>query len=343
VLLLGGAVASGSELGQRIADQIQVASYQDYLDNALYTHDGDNRGVGGPDHNPARDNIRTIFESFGLQVEFHFFEFYGIDGWNVVATQTGTVYPYAQYIVGAHYDSVDNPGADDDASGVAGLLEIARVISQYDTEYTIKFIAFDMEEWGLIGSEAYVEDHINDDIRGMVQLDMIAYDDGDYATRIYGRSASNPLKYAVADALTEYGNGLSVSVRGEMDASDHAPFEWAGFQACLVIEDGFGSNPCYHRACDSVDTPNYISYPYAADHVRSIAGFLADAAVVIEEPCEGDLDGDRDRDLEDLAQLLSNYGMTGGAEYEDGDLDGDGDVDLSDLAALLAVYGIPCP
>jgi hypothetical protein len=56
--------------------------------------------------------------------------------------------------------------------------------------------------------------------------------------------------------------------------------------------------------------------------------------------CLGDLDGDWDVDLSDLAQLLANYGMTGGATYED--LDGDGDVDLSDLAALLAVYGTTC-
>ncbi len=62
-----------------------------------------------------------------------------------------------------------------------------------------------------------------------------------------------------------------------------------------------------------------------------------------EVPCPGDLDGDMDIDLADLSQLLSNYGMTAGAEYEDGDLDGDGDVDLSDLSALLAVYGTTCP
>ena len=64
--------------------------------------------------------------------------------------------------------------------------------------------------------------------------------------------------------------------------------------------------------------------------------------LVCEDQCFGDLDGDNDIDLADLAQLLSNYGMTGGAAYEDGDLDGDGDVDLSDLAALLAVYGTSC-
>lgn len=56
----------------------------------------------------------------------------------------------------------------------------------------------------------------------------------------------------------------------------------------------------------------------------------------------GDLNGDCEVNLQDLARLLSNYGMTSGAVYEDGDLDGDGDVDLSDLAALLTVYGTSC-
>jgi len=86
-----------------------------------------------------------------------------------------------------------------------------------------------------------------------------------------------------------------------------------------------------------------LPYPYGgmiADwkvyHARNTRGGLY-------VPCPGDLDGDRDIDLADLAQLLSNYGMPGGAIYADGDLDHDGAVDLSDLAALLAVYGTTCP
>ena len=58
--------------------------------------------------------------------------------------------------------------------------------------------------------------------------------------------------------------------------------------------------------------------------------------------CPGDLDGDGDVDLSDLATLLGNYGMTSGAVYENGDLDEDGDVDLSDLAAMLGYYGTTC-
>ena len=61
-----------------------------------------------------------------------------------------------------------------------------------------------------------------------------------------------------------------------------------------------------------------------------------------ENPCTGDLDGDNDIDIGDLATLLGNYGMTSGATYEDGDLDGDGDVDITDLATLLGVYGTSC-
>ena len=62
-------------------------------------------------------------------------------------------------------------------AGVEGIvLEAARVLSHYDSDYTIRFIAFDREEDGLVGSDAYATDHQNDDIRGMISADMVAYD-----------------------------------------------------------------------------------------------------------------------------------------------------------------------
>jgi uncharacterized membrane protein len=75
-----------------------------------------------------------------------------------------------------------------------------------------------------------------------------------------------------------------------------------------------------------------------------VAPYLNRSFIVrIQDPaCPGDLDGDLDVDLADLAQLLGNYGITSGAIYEDGDLDEDGDVDLSDLAGLLGAYGTTC-
>ena len=75
----------------------------------------------------------------------------------------------------------------------------------------------------------------------------------------------------------------------------------------------------------------------------SIALALVGYAFSDPPACPGDFNGDHQRNLSDLAQLLSNYGTTSGAAYEDGDMNGDGDVDISDLAALLAVYRELCP
>jgi len=78
-------------------------------------------------------------------------------------------------------------------------------------------------------------------------------------------------------------------------------------------------------------------------HVPAVAIVESGGFVILDWPsCHGDLDGDYDVDLTDLARLLANYGMTSGATIAEGDLDYDGDVDLSDLAALLAVYGTTC-
>jgi hypothetical protein len=337
--------AAASDEGHAAADQVSEASYRYFLgdnegvEGILYTHAGDNRGFG-PEHDLARDNIVAELESYGLVVTLEPFEYWGNTYYNVVGTKIGTTYPTRQYIVGAHYDSVDNPGADDNASGVALVLEAARILTQYDSDYTIRFIAFDREEQGLIGSDAYVDAHILDDIQGMISADMVAYNNGANSADIYGRSASSPIKNALADAVAEYGDGLAYAIQGPLDASDHAPFEWAGFQACLLIE-AWG-NPYYHTQNDNVDISGYIDYAFAVRMTRSIVGFLVDNAGVQVLECYGDLDGDNDIDLSDLAILLSNYGMTGGAEYADGDLDGDGDVDLTDLAELLAVYGTTC-
>ncbi len=338
-------IAVASDAGQAAADQVTEANYRYFLgDNEgvagiLYTHVGDNRGYG-PEHDLARDNIAAEFASFGLTVTLEPFTYYGYTYHNVVGTQLGTTYPDQEYIIGAHFDSVDNPGADDNASGTALVLEAARVISQYDSEYTIRFIAFDREEQYMIGSQAYVADHILDDIQGMISTDMVAYNNGANSADIEGRNASNPLKYALGSAVTEYGEGLAYAIGGQSDYSDHAPFEWAGFQACILIEDW--GNPYYHTANDNVDMPGYIDYAYAVRMTRSIVGFLVDQAGVLVY-CNGDLDGDNDVDLTDLGQLLSNYGTSQGATYEDGDLDGDGDVDLTDLSGLLSVYGTACP
>jgi hypothetical protein len=335
-LALGFAAPATAEITtQDIVDQIDVDSYYDFLYNQLYTHPGDDRGFG-PEHDLARDNIQGFLESYGLDVYLHEFFYYGDPFYNVVAVKTGEVTPDQHYIIGAHFDSVDNPGADDNASGVAGVLEIARVLSEYDFESTMIFIAFDREEQGLWGSDAYATDHADDDIRGMISMDMIAYNTGANSVDIEGRSASNEIKQALASAVTEYSGGLSYQIGGTADYSDHAPFEWQGFQACLIIEDW--GNPYYHTQNDHVEMPDYIDYDFAWKVTRSVCGWLVDAAGLIQ-PCIGDVDGSGAVDTADLLALLASWGP---CEDCPADFDGDGEVGTADLLALLAAWG-PCP
>ena len=114
VLALGGP-AIASEMGDRAVARVSQANYEHYLDDMLYTHLGDDRGFG-EEHDLARDNIVDLMESFGLTVTLEPFDLWGTTYYNVVGTKLGITYPDQEFIIGAHYDSVDNPGADDNAS-----------------------------------------------------------------------------------------------------------------------------------------------------------------------------------------------------------------------------------
>ncbi len=273
VVCLSVAPAAAQVEPQELVDQVSFDEYQYCLAEMLYTHDGDNRGYGAQ-HDMARDNIRDAFLSFGLWTYLHPFTYQGNTYYNVVGVRKGLVTPGEQYIVGAHFDSANTPGADDNGSGTAGVIELARIFTQYDFEDTLIFIAFDREEQGLVGSSAYANQFRNDNIRGMISMDMIAYNTGMGTCDVYGRTASDPWKNALASAVNRYSN-LTAVVGGQLNGSDHAPFESIGKQAALIIEDW--GNPCYHRACDSVDTPDYIDYEYAVEITRGTAGLLAES------------------------------------------------------------------
>jgi Zn-dependent M28 family amino/carboxypeptidase len=281
------AMASFAQTISDVVDQVNQTTYQHYLDDLLYTHSADNRGYGAQ-HDLARANIYDQFSSYGLQTTLDPFT-YGVNTYyNVIAVLPGSSTRSDQvYLVGAHYDSVGNPGADDNASGVAGVLAAAQVLSQYHFEATLVFAAFDREEQGLIGSWNYSSQHHNDDINGMVSLDMIANNNDNNLASIYGRAASDPIKQALSEAIALYGNGLVPAIGGDVPASDHAPFEANGFQACLLIEGNYSNNGNYHQPSDTVDTAGYIDYAYATEMTRSTVGFLATEAGLLSVPDSG--------------------------------------------------------
>ena len=282
LLFLATAATAQAPTVAEIVGNISQSSYTSYLQDYLYAHNGDNRG-NGPQHDLARNNIQSFFQSFGLQTTLHSFVYNGTTYYNVIGMLQGTTRPNEYLVLGAHFDSVNNPGADDNGSGTAGVLEAARVLSQYTFERTIIFAAFDREEQGLKGSTAWVNDHSTWDIRGMVSLDMIGFNPSGSAhdtALIYGRGSSDPLKTALSGAVSTYG-AINCTVLGQLDASDHAPFEWKGYQAALLIEGAVWSNPNYHKPTDSVDTPNYLDYDYATRMTKGSAGWLASSATPV--------------------------------------------------------------
>jgi hypothetical protein len=286
-ILLGLSIVAPLALADTmdIVNQVSEISYFHYLNDSLYTHNGDSRGISGAQHDLARENIYDEFTTLGLSARRDPFIYNSATYYNVIGVKIGTTRPDDIYLVGAHYDSVGNPGADDNASGMAGVLEAARSLASYSFEATLIFAAFDREEQGLKGSWAYASAHTNDHILGMLSLDMIAFNySGQNQALIYGSSASDPIKSNLAQAITTYGADLTVTVNGALNASDHYPFEYYGFDAALLIEE-HSHNPYYHQLGDSVDTSNYIDYAYATKMTRSAVGFLADeAGLVIPEP-----------------------------------------------------------
>ncbi len=334
---------SASDVGMAAVARVSEDTYRHFHADMLYTHAGDDRGFG-PEHDLAQNNIFQIFQDLGLQVTLEPVNYFGETYYNVVGTKLGTEYPDQEYIIGAHYDSVDNPGADDNGSGTALVLEAARVLAPFPSDYTIRFVAFDREEQGLWGSEAYVDAHINDDILGMISADMVAYNTGLNTADIHARSASIAIQDSLSDAVSLYSGGLTAVAQGASGASDHAPFEDAGFVACLLIEDW--GNPNYHTQADNVDTPNYIDYQYATRMTRSVVGWLTDHAGVHVFTADGDYDGDADIDMSDVAwfqRCFSGEGVSTPAALDcyRFDFDFDEDVDLNDFAEIEARYTGP--
>ncbi len=156
-------------------------------------------------------------------------------------------------VVGAHHDSVAGaPGANDDASGTAMTLELARVFKDIPTDTEIRFITFGAEENGLLGSAHYVANLPEDDLNRIIanfNLDMVG-----------SRDAGN-LTMATLDGklnlVTELAQASSTRLNGEPTPfyaggrSDHVPFAEAGIPAALFIHSP--SEPWYHTPEDSLD------------------------------------------------------------------------------------------
>lgn len=230
----------------------------------------------------AAEYIFERFSQLGLEVEYQNFSAGPHPTTNVVATHEGLLDPDTRYLIGAHYDSENGgasslllgqnlpaPGADDDASGIAAMVEIATVVHQLDLNYTVKFVAFGAEEGGydrsggLKGSFHFVGHEIaeNASYDGTAIIDMIGYrgTEENHATLVINEN--NQFANSMTEAVVDY--DLNVTLSQVMDPSisysDHYPFWVVGYPSVLVCEAAYGFglpyefNPSYHSAEDTLD------------------------------------------------------------------------------------------
>jgi Peptidase family M28 len=168
------------------------------------------------------------------------------------------------------------PGADDNGSGSAGVLEIARVFKEHRSKHDLRLILFGGEEQGLFGSKRYVESLSESErkrIRAVVNMDMIGSLNS--ATRTVLLEGA-PVSQSVIDGLgqaAETYTQLPVEVSLNPFASDHVPFINAEIPAVLTIEGADNANKRVHSARDSLDR---IDFEIAHEILRMNVGFIAD-------------------------------------------------------------------
>jgi len=233
----------------------------------------------------ATQFVYEHFQSLGLEVEYHDYDWRGNNWRNVVATKSGLTDPDDIYIVCAHLDSISEtpytyaPGADDNASGMAAVMIAADVISQYDFGSTIRFVAFTGEEQGLIGSHYYALDAYNrgDNILGVLNLDMLGYN-SDAQPIIELHAGTMPGSVAIANLFTDVVNTYNLNLlpeiitAGATDRSDHASFWSYGYDAILGIEDWDDFTPYYHTTGDHLST---LDIAYFTEFVKASVGTVA--------------------------------------------------------------------
>jgi aminopeptidase YwaD len=240
---------------------------------------------GYPKLEQAAQYIKGEFLKSGWEVKEDCFQWEGRSYKNIVAEKKGKTFPDRILILGAHYDTIpDSPGADDNASAIAVLLEVARNIQIVPLDCTVRLIAFSLEEYNFIGSTHYVESlkKGEEEIRGMISLEMVGFTGprqdyppylnpkyypnvGDFIG-IIGNERSKGLLEKVCQSFKTHipqlpleflivpGNGEGME---EVRLSDHSTFWDQGFPALMVTDTSFLRNPNYHLPSDRMETLDF--------------------------------------------------------------------------------------
>jgi aminopeptidase YwaD len=253
------------------------------------------RPEGSPALAAARDYAEGCLTSAGWIVSRH--PFSGLSPWNMRLSGINLVaqhpaHPWSnrgRICLGAHIDSHENsPGADDNASALAALFEIARVLPALwpaQARLDLELVVFDLEEYGMLGAADRAAHFGNEKINlsGMVSLEMLGYraldprsqalprslagkypDTGNWIA-VIGNQNSTALIAAWRDGMRRVPGlpveTLQVPENGNLlqatRLSDHSPFWDAGYPALMITDTAFLRNPHYHLPSDTIETLDF--------------------------------------------------------------------------------------
>jgi hypothetical protein len=263
-----GLRAKGKRLYAPIAADVRQVVGEASIER-VYGHekalfDFDSKYVSQPGNKLAAAYLFDAYRSFGYTPEYQQFEYRIRNGpagptANVIATLKGTVNPELIYVVSSHYDSVSvGPGADDDSSGTAALLEAARLLANHPQPATIVFASFTGEEAGLLGSREFVRRAVADRLQvvGALNNDMIGWANDfrlDNTIR-YSNPGIRDIQHAAAMQFSNLITYDALYYKG----TDAAAY----YEAYGDIVGGIGSypvlgNPHYHQPHDVLETMNH--------------------------------------------------------------------------------------
>lgn len=237
----------------------------------------------------AAEYISDELSSYGYEILFQPHRVNATDYKNIYVEIKGSKEPEQVIVVGAHYDTViGTPGADDNASGMAVLLELARLLTDLKPEKTLQFVAFTLEEPPFyrtkkMGSYKYAEKLKNNgrDLEGMICLESVGYyseykgsqffpfsffkwmypDKGDFLMFVSNLSSKGFMNQVKSGF--EKGSSLPVETISAtsfvpgIDFSDHWSFWKHGFNAIMLTDTAFYRNPNYHTPGDRPETLDY--------------------------------------------------------------------------------------
>lgn len=308
LVLIGSGPAAAVTIGDLVA-QVSTTNLQGHVTSLQ----GDRSTVAG--RNTARSYIQGQLQGYGYTTS--------VDATgNIVAELTGSTTPSEIYVVGAHFDAVPgSPGADDNASGVAGMLEVARIFSTQSFDSTLRFVGFDLEEVGLVGSDIYAQNAAaaGDNIVLATIFEMIGFTSATQTLLPTGSApfgsftvseartvgdfigtlvANNPaLSAAYNAAVAQYASSLPVvnglltgdvtdplvqATFSDLYRSDHVGFWLQGYDALLLTDTADFRNPNYHQPTDTSAT---LDYTFMTQVVQGSLGFLAgEAGLLTPEP-----------------------------------------------------------